>query len=672
MSHGQYPAMQQVAVLLNVTEQAEQAGQALLDELITSGPRAIVASQTLADEETSIGKQPAIAKRVGNTNEESFEIEDSCRSIGTIFTRSLSGPPASHNEAGTTRQLATATAAHVQNNYVNLQNDANGADSLPKTRSCKHDNSTHELDAHTGTAGDSKSVTGNRVSEGSPVQGRPSLSQGRQTPEPNANRPEAARGNGATDLDQVYNPVEVRGEKQLQSEFSDDDLAKRLGRKVLEYQRRQRLLQQAMRTRQGCLSRMEEAEQCILSRQRVLVSMRAQAELLQNKIKEKAENVNGMQGSLGREAAFWRLSSEETPIEKGLALEKQTRKQRIRQQPMTTMQCKVSNQRSTNRQSETSERKTQLSMNDPLCTPSPQEAHTVAGAGQEVSETPSSIADDVTMPPAAAKRVTKPQASKECYASVAEHSPAVEDQPSTVRQMTAEHVSAPGQRTETAQTVDQRSLCQLTADQETATQQISSECVVTPDKENPINDDFYVLSYVQHPVSRRGYLVRKSSSAPPGLPQWSETQSLHVLDDGPDVYRLGKIVNIRLDLRDQQLNSCPPALARIEDMRDLGRDNNDNDKDNGTVFLIAWFNTRHDARRYARDWGCKNLSAWPKGKTHILTTRLQLVDVGVVGRVLGTKERKRLEVGKVHDVLDSRRITEMVKVGWRFREFEAL
>ncbi|TKA35495.1 hypothetical protein B0A49_13894, partial [Cryomyces minteri] len=217
------------------------------------------------------------------------------------------------------------------------------------------------------------------------------------TPEPDANTPEAAHGDGSTDPDQVYKAAEVRGEKQLQSEFRDDDLAKRLGRKVLEYQRHWGLLQQAMRAREECLSRMEEAEQRILSRQRALESMRVQAELLQNKMKEKVENVHGMQGSLEHEAAFRKLLSEETPIEKGLALEKQIGKQRIRQEQMTTMQRKVSNQRSTNRQSETRERKVRLPIIDLLCTPSPSKAHTVAEAGQEMSETSVPTADDVSV-----------------------------------------------------------------------------------------------------------------------------------------------------------------------------------------------------------------------------------------------------------------------------------
>ncbi|KAK5009586.1 hypothetical protein LTR28_000325 [Elasticomyces elasticus] len=387
--------MQQVAVLLNVTEQAEQAEQALLDEPITSGPRATVACQALANEETSIGKQPALAKRVGNTDEEPFEVGNSCRSIRTIFTHSLTGPPASDNEAGATGQFVTAAATHVKKSYVILQNDANDADSLPKARSCKHDKSTHELDAHTGTAGNSKNTTGIPVNEGSPLQGQPSLLQERQTPVPNANRPEAAHGNGSTDPGQVYNTVGVTGEKQLQTESRDDDLANRLHRKVLEHPRHQRLLQQVIRTSEECLPRMKQGEQRILSGQRALVSMRAQAELLQNKTKENTENVDGMSSSLGRGTALWRLSGEETAIEKRLALEKQIRNQRIRQEQMTIMQRKVSNQRFTNRQNETSD------------------------SGQGTSETSSWGADDVALPPAAAKRVAESQATEEYYATVA-------------------------------------------------------------------------------------------------------------------------------------------------------------------------------------------------------------------------------------------------------------
>lgn len=168
-------------------------------------------------------------------------------------------------------------------------------------------------------------------------------------------------------------------------------------------------------------------------------------------------------------------------------------------------------------------------------------------------------------------------------------------------------------------------------------------------------------------MSIRGYAIQRSPSAPYGLPEWTSTQPLHTLDDGTDIYELGDIVHIDLELEDQHSKSCPASLARIVDMRDLGC--GDGDKNSVMVFLVAWFNTRHDERRHPQHWGCKNMSAWPKGKTHVLTTRLQLVEVDAVGRVLGREERRRLEMGKVHDVLGNGRATEMTaSLEWRFRE----
>lgn len=101
-------------------------------------------------------------------------------------------------------------------------------------------------------------------------------------------------------------------------------------------------------------------------------------------------------------------------------------------------------------------------------------------------------------------------------------------------------------------------------------------------------------------------------------------------------------------------------------MRDLGYVGRD--KHPRIIFLVAWLSTEYDMRRYREDWGCKNISAWPKGKTHILTTCLQLVETGAVRHVLGSERMGQLEMDKVHDVLGSRRITKRTEnVEWRFR-----
>ncbi|TKA79581.1 hypothetical protein B0A49_08193 [Cryomyces minteri] len=245
------------------------------------------------------------------------------------------GLPASGNEADVTRRLETAAAAYAQSSCPNLQDVANGTDSLPNAGLGKHDNSADELSVQTGTAGNSRSVTDKRVNEGSPVRGSLFWLQRSQTTEPDAKRPEAEHGDRSTEPDQVDRVAEAEGRTQLQTDVEDDELAKRLGRKVLEYQRCHRLLQQATGKREECLSCKEEVEKFISSEQTMLESMRTQAQLLQNKVREKEANTKSMQGLFEHEAAFRKLSDEETLIEKPLASEKQIGPQRVREEQTT-------------------------------------------------------------------------------------------------------------------------------------------------------------------------------------------------------------------------------------------------------------------------------------------------------------------------------------------------
>lgn len=276
---------------------------------------------------------------------------------------------------------------------------------------------------------------------------------------------------------------------------------------------------------------------------------------------------------------------------------------------------------------------------------------------------PSAVEERTAEPPSTDEY--RPNMSPEPKAG---HSPGPEHQPPAVHHTATAHLSASRQQmAANVQVVDQQAPNPFTSSQQTATQPIASERADTPSGEEAVLSDSYIVSYIDDPVSIRGYAIQRSPSAPCSLPEWSSAQHLHTLDDETDVYELGDIVHIDLELEDQHSKFCPASLARIVDMRDLGC--GDGDKDSGIVFLVAWFNTRHDERRYHQHWGCKNMSAWPKGKTHVLTTRLQLVEVGAVGRVLGPKGRRRLEMGKVHDVLGSGRITEMTaSLEWRFRE----
>ncbi|KAJ9624461.1 hypothetical protein H2203_005196 [Taxawa tesnikishii (nom. ined.)] len=183
-------------------------------------------------------------------------------------------------------------------------------------------------------------------------------------------------------------------------------------------------------------------------------------------------------------------------------------------------------------------------------------------------------------------------------------------------------------------------------------------------------DELYVVSYsINQRVSRACYVVEKSPHAPDELPMWDDAQPLHTVEDGAQTYRLNDVVRVDIDNDDRTLKSVPSAYALVVAMRDVGP--GVRDVDQRTFVLVAWFNTRHDARRYPQDWGCKNMSAWPKRKSHILTTRLQVLELGVLRGVLDSKVKGRLETDCVHDVLRDGRIKKMNRdTSWRFEEVQ--
>ncbi|KAK4969919.1 hypothetical protein LTR66_008659 [Elasticomyces elasticus] len=314
-----------------------------------------------------------------------------------------------------------------------------------------------------------------------------------------------------------------------------------------------------------------------------------------------------------------------------------------------------------------------LSIKDLSRTPSPPSLPLVAEAKHGVLTDLVPRRQVAIKPSAVEERTAEPLSTDEYRPNLspepkAGRSPGPEHQPLAVHHTTTARLSASRQQiAANVQVVDQRVSNSFTSGQQTAIQPVASERANIPGGEEVVLSDSYIVSYIDNPVSIRGYAIQRSPSAPCSLPEWSSTQGLHTLDGGTEVYEDDDIVHIDLALEDQHSKFCPASLARIVDLRDLGC--GDGDKGSGIIFLVACFNTRHDERRYPQHWGCKNVSAWPKGKTHVLTTRLQPVEVGAVGRLLGPKERRRLEMGKVHDVLGRGRITEMTaSLQWRFRE----
>jgi len=89
-------------------------------------------------------------------------------------------------------------------------------------------------------------------------------------------------------------------------------------------------------------------------------------------------------------------------------------------------------------------------------------------------------------------------------------------------------------------------------------------------------------------LGRLAYVIEKSSSAPRSFPEWSDARRRHAWD----IYKVGDIVRISLELESK---SYPAAPARIVEMRDL--DCTDGHKDPRIILVVAWFNTQHDMRR---------------------------------------------------------------------------
>lgn len=361
-----------------------------------------------------------------------------------------------------------------------------------------------------------------------------------------------------------------------------------------------------------------------------------------------------------------------TAADRGLTGKEQALEQRVAVVQESTMPRGTQEQPSMDRQSGVIELKMPLSVRDLLCTSSPLKLPSVAKTEQAAPTDIISRRRGVAEPPAVEERVAELRSTNEPHSNINPgsemgHSSGPKHQPLAVQHSIATRLSVSRQQARAnIETVNQRAADQLVPEQQTTMQQITSEHADMPDGEEVVASDAYTISYADNPMPLRGYVIQRSPSAPYYFPEWKDAQRLDALDDGIDVYEPGDIVHIDLELEEQHSKACPASLARIVEMRDLGCA--DRDKDSRIVFLVAWFSTLHDMRRYRDDWGCKNTSAWPKGKTYILTTRLQLVEAGAVGHVLSLERGKRLAMDKVHDVLGSGRITRKESVEWRFRE----
>lgn len=127
---------------------------------------------------------------------------------------------------------------------------------------------------------------------------------------------------------------------------------------------------------------------------------------------------------------------------------------------------------------------------------------------------------------------------------------------------------------------------------------------------------------------RNHYIIRQDQS----VPRWADLASLPHLDYRGVTYKAGDIVYILL--AESKEDSC----AKIREIRDLG--------DGRKVISVLWYFTIKDAKRY----GCKTLKGWPRGKSHILASMLQVIMWDTINGLVEQTLLDRLASEKVLDV----------------------
>lgn len=124
------------------------------------------------------------------------------------------------------------------------------------------------------------------------------------------------------------------------------------------------------------------------------------------------------------------------------------------------------------------------------------------------------------------------------------------------------------------------------------------------------------------------YIMRRDKS----VPQWKSLTSLPDLDYRGIRYKAGDVVYILLQ------GSAEDALAKIREIRDLA--------DGRKVISILWYFTAEDAKTY----GCTTLRRWPKGRSHMLTTMLQVLLWDTINGMVDENALKRVASGEILDV----------------------
>ena len=146
------------------------------------------------------------------------------------------------------------------------------------------------------------------------------------------------------------------------------------------------------------------------------------------------------------------------------------------------------------------------------------------------------------------------------------------------------------------------------------------------------SDDDVEAALEYYSVVRNGlknhYIKRHDKSAP----QWNSLTSLPYLDYHGVRYKVGDIVYILLQDNDED------SFAKIREIRDLA--------DGRKVISVLWYFTAKDARSY----GCTTLKRWPKGKSHMLTSMLQVLMWDTINGMVDENVLKQVASGKILDV----------------------
>jgi len=124
------------------------------------------------------------------------------------------------------------------------------------------------------------------------------------------------------------------------------------------------------------------------------------------------------------------------------------------------------------------------------------------------------------------------------------------------------------------------------------------------------------------------YIMRHDKS----VPQWKNLTSLPDLEYRGVRYKVGDVVYILLQ------DDTEDSFAKIREIRNLA--------DGRKVISVLWYFTIKDAKSY----GCTTLKRWPKGKSHILTTMLQVLMWDTINGMVDENVLNRLASGIILDV----------------------